>query len=539
MPTTRRPRNPRSQPAHKLLGAAAFSGVHELKNGVLFLRLFKQHPQFVDDLIARTSVRRPKGDKRDPGSWTLLYLAFLLAEGVDIQPWYSDVKESGIWAEAGFERPMGYSTVHLRFSELEHPRYVAAFEDAVRTLIELAIEHDPRICRHMSTDGTQLRTSARLEHCCVNTVHCRSIGRTQRHLMRPAGEDVRAAHDAKNAAPETDVPAAPSNALKRISDQMAAEHGLDTVRYSYWMQSGHLYRSRDKTAGGRMYSHPTNKRKKRFNFGGVCQPMTDTTTGLPVALHFSPADRNEHTEYPELYRKAVRNMGGRVPVAVVADRGLSFKEMFEFHARRGVGLIVPDRNPYPGQTYENLRTEKVDEDGMPRCPAAPPAAARRPGAAPAWASRSAASATPTSASAAATSTSTPTARASSASTAARTGGSCARSASSTRSSTSCCTSRRTRRTSSTSCATASTSPATRRPPARAAPAWPCSASWAPPPCSSTGSATASSRASCPPTSPAPARWKSAPAAQTTRSTSSAESAAPRASTSPTAPTPNA
>lgn len=28
-------------------------------------------------------------------------------------------------------------------------------------------------------------------------------------------------------------------------------------------------------------------------------------------------------------------MGGREPVAVVADRGLSFKSMFEFHTRKG------------------------------------------------------------------------------------------------------------------------------------------------------------------------------------------------------------
>jgi hypothetical protein len=33
-----------------------------------------------------------------------------------------------------------------------------------------------------------------------------------------------------------------------------------------------------------------------------------------------------------------------------------------------VGLIVPNRDPAAGQTYENLRSEKVDENGMPRCP---------------------------------------------------------------------------------------------------------------------------------------------------------------------------
>jgi hypothetical protein len=61
--------------------------------------------------------------------------------------------------------------------------------------------------------------------------------------------------------------------------------------------------------------------------------------------------------------------------------------MFEFHTRRGVALIVPDRNPAPGQTYENLRSDTVDEDGTP---AAPPTAARPPGAARASASPSAA-----------------------------------------------------------------------------------------------------------------------------------------------------
>lgn len=368
MPSRRRPHIPRSQPAYKLPGAAAFSGVHELKNGVLFLRLFKRYPQLVEDLVAKTSIRHAKGDKRDPGSWALLYLTFLLAEGMDIQPWYSDVKESPIWGECGFERTMGYSTVYLRFTELEHPRYVAAFEEAARKLITLAIEKEPRLCRHLSTDGTRFRTSARLEHCCINTVRCRDLGGTHpRYLKRPSGEEVRKAHDKQNDSPETEVDDKPANGLTRIPDERAEAAGLDTINYSYWMQSGHLYRSRDKTAGARMYSR--GKRSKRFNFGGVCQPMTDTTTGLPVALHFFPADHNEHIEYPELYRQAVRNMGGREPAAVVADRGLSFKSMFEFHTRKGVGLIVPDRNPAPGQTYENLRSDTVDEDGMPRCPA--------------------------------------------------------------------------------------------------------------------------------------------------------------------------
>lgn len=81
----------------------------------------------------------------------------------------------------------------------------------------------------------------------------------------------------------------------------------------------------------------------------IRRPLDDAR-GLPVALHFFAANRNEHHEYPELYRKALRHMGGRAPVAVVADRGLSFKAMFEFHTRQGVGLICPDRNHAPGQT---------------------------------------------------------------------------------------------------------------------------------------------------------------------------------------------
>lgn len=153
--------------------------MHELKNGVQFIRLFKRYPQLVDDLVAKATVRRPKGDKRDPGSWALLCLAFLLAEGMDIQPWYSDVQESPLWAECGFERVMGCSTVHMRFTELEHPRYLAPFQEAVRKLIALAIEKEPRLCRHLSTDSTRFRTSARLEHCCINTAHCRALGGTR------------------------------------------------------------------------------------------------------------------------------------------------------------------------------------------------------------------------------------------------------------------------------------------------------------------------------------------------------------------------
>jgi hypothetical protein len=206
MPTPRRPHTPRSQPAYKLPGAAAFAAVHELKNAVQFIRLLKRYPQLVDELIDKTTIRRAKGDKRDPGSWALLYLAFLVAEGLDIQPWYSDVRESPIWAECGFQRVMGYSTVHLRFTELEHPRYTAAFEHAARRCIALAITSEPRLCRHLSTDGTRFRTSARLEHCCVNPEHCRAVGGARpRYARRPAGEEMAKAHDAQNEAPETAV----------------------------------------------------------------------------------------------------------------------------------------------------------------------------------------------------------------------------------------------------------------------------------------------------------------------------------------------
>lgn len=53
----RRPRTPRTQPAYKLPGAAAFAGVHELKNAEQFIRLFKRLPHTRAEVLAHPGVQ--------------------------------------------------------------------------------------------------------------------------------------------------------------------------------------------------------------------------------------------------------------------------------------------------------------------------------------------------------------------------------------------------------------------------------------------------------------------------------------------------
>ncbi|HEX6457271.1 MAG TPA: hypothetical protein VF032_00015 [Thermoleophilaceae bacterium] len=360
-------RIPRSQPAYALPDATRFARDPHLKEAVRFLRLLKQFPHWVGELDERT---RPtycgRGRRPRPGSWALLYIAFMLADTPDIQPWYTSIEaNSALWAEAGFDGPVPYSTVHHHFCRLEQQRYVSAFEELAAKVIRNAMAKDKRVARHLHVDGTGYQTHAALVHCCPDKQRCRELrGHHPRVLRKAFDETINAQRHDDAAKPEDAIPDVPTNGLRRVPDEIPSRHGWDVENYSYWIQDGHLYRSRDKTAGARFYGH--RKRSKRFWFGGTSMPAIDDYTELPVATHQFRADRNEHTEYPELHRKIVNTIETE-PVSITVDRGLAFRAIFEHNTRRGVMTFAPERAPAAGKSYVDLRCDEFDEHGMPRC----------------------------------------------------------------------------------------------------------------------------------------------------------------------------
>jgi hypothetical protein len=75
-----------------------------------------------------------------------------------------------------------------RFAELEHQRYVAAFERAANHFVRAAARAE---LRHVHTDGAAAHSHARLEHACPNPSYCRSCsGTVAKRLARASDEDV-------------------------------------------------------------------------------------------------------------------------------------------------------------------------------------------------------------------------------------------------------------------------------------------------------------------------------------------------------------
>jgi hypothetical protein len=360
-------RQRRSAAAWKLPGAAHFSTDAVLDDPLAIVRAINAIEEVHDPLIEQTTPPYAGwGRRRQPGSWALIYIAFVMSKIIDFQPFYSRYRSSPLWAEAGFDDVPSYDTLYLRFCELEGDEFRAAFNEAAARLMRLAMERDPRIGRAAHADGTAYQSNAQLVHCCPDPNRCRQIGgwRPAKVVAKENMERITEAHHAETALPESEVPAEPSNRMRRLTDEEAAEHGLEAPhRYAYYLQNGHYVRCRDKDAAVRMYER---SRSKRVWNGGIFYPAVDDYCGLTMAIHAMRADINENTAYPDLYERLVANTG-RAPIAIVSDGALAFRSIYEFNTERGVGSIFRDRKLGPTRTYADLRCDKFDEDGVPGC----------------------------------------------------------------------------------------------------------------------------------------------------------------------------
>jgi len=338
---------------------------------VWVVETLKRFPHIVDELVAATTPRPPDKDKRTPGrpridgAWCLLYLGFMLSKVQDMEPFYNASASSPLWEQAGFARPIPcFRTMRDRFVELE--QYADAFVQAANKLIQQARRHEPRIGRHVHFDGTAYHSHASLEHACPNLHYCRAAGpRKREKLPKATDEYVKNQRHADSAEPEPADPAkAPDNALRRLSDEEAAALGLRATAYAYFTRAGHIYKCRDKTAGGRRYA--ATKRKDVFWLGGYFLPGVDDFMRAPLSVHFFPAHHQEYNELPEAYEKTCLALDDE-PVSAVMDRGFHIKLRLEELHLGGTAPVVPFRAPHAGWTPENLQTEMIDEDGTPRC----------------------------------------------------------------------------------------------------------------------------------------------------------------------------
>lgn len=373
--------------------ATEFSTDRALSDPVQLIEELKRHPQYLAPMRAATRhlyERTPspangvaKGRPRRQGDWVLLYLAFVMSGDTSRMSFFNRYASSLIWGVCGFEAPPDYELLRLRFNELE--RYWEGMREMSQAIVRQAVRHDPDIADFWVIDSTGWQTPSTLEHCCTDKRRCRELlearGKTKtskanglegaladlegdeivksrrrgapQRLRRVSADVIERERHREQAAPEPD----PTRPAESAIEPLGADE-----QFQYFLIDGHRYRSRDTTAGMRHYSSG----KGKTWFGGYGQPAISPKYGAPIAAETFAADDQEWDHYDDLFKSAVAATG-KSPLAVSADRGFSIKSFFEYNTRRGVATVVPHRATPGEPERKHMRTDLVDEHGVPRC----------------------------------------------------------------------------------------------------------------------------------------------------------------------------
>lgn len=343
--SVRHRRQRRNITAWTVKGATEFSSDSVLSNPVAVIEFFQRFaPAACLSLMNGTTPQRYSGQpgvRRMDGSWGLVFLAHIMTGNPDWQNWYHDWQDSRLWEVCGFERTPSWMSVWTRFSELEHPRYVAAFTDAANRFIRVAARHESRAFQHFHIDGTAAHSHAKLEHACPTEAYCESrIDRAVKHVGRASDETVSGERHEKARQPEPEnpdeEPALPagrgSSRVQYLTDEDAQALGLADWQHSRYLtfgQGGHIYRCRDKYAGVRAYVNANPRRSRKAWTGAYFLPAIDDFFWAPTAVHFFDAGVQEHKGWPALHRKLMTALNDdpdnptHEPVSVVADRGFA------------------------------------------------------------------------------------------------------------------------------------------------------------------------------------------------------------------------
>jgi hypothetical protein len=346
-----------SPPLH-LPGATEFSAQRDQLSTLWLVKTLKETDWLYDDLAARTTVDKEWGRRREPGSWALAYMGFVVSKFVDIEPWWVQTATE-LWRECGFlnGRP-AYQTVYERFVELE--AFSDEFREVAGRLIRYCKEQAPEIGKHLHVDGTEAETHSALAHDCQPGEGCKwhkSNGSqrgtpTATHPRRVPTEVVRdERHSQSNQPPLPD------------DEQLAGQGELKEVDGRLRLRmNGHWFRTLDNDAGVRAYSGP--RKSSRFWHGFYNHKMIDHYTGAPLAVGVYSASLQEHLAYPDLLNRAQGALG-TLPQTVTADRGFSIEKVFERNTRLGVASVIPWRKGLHRMEREDFTTH--DRHGIPRC----------------------------------------------------------------------------------------------------------------------------------------------------------------------------
>lgn len=342
-----------------LKGVTKFCDEPELADELWAVRRLRQHPQWCDRLLDGTNLARNWGRPRAEGRWAFAYLAFVISRHPDVEPWWANATDA-LWRECGFTRKPSYQATWERFAELEG--VADAFTEVANLLIQHARRHTGgKVGRDIHVDGTEAETNARLQHDCRESESCARRTRRRGNPVFPRRvntDDARATRHKNSAEPtaEDDTPLDIGDATEIRHDE---ERHVTRVRIG-----GCWYRSLDETAGVRAYT--TGGRTKRFWHGFYNHKAIDHYTGAPVAVLVTSSSVQEHASYPELLAKTVEAIG-EAPRAVVGDRGISVKAVFERNTRAGIASVLPYRKYHGAPRRADTDTPRYDRHGVARC----------------------------------------------------------------------------------------------------------------------------------------------------------------------------
>lgn len=262
------------RPVETVPGACAFSDDPKGADPVWLVRELKRHPQFLEPMRAKAKeYLHDTGRERAPGDYGLLYLAYVFTGETRIQRFHTRWQSSPIWQEAGFADVPSYPTLWLRFQELESRGFAEAVRKSGNLAVRVAKHHDDEIGRDVSFDATSYQAHARLVHCCPDRKRCREMPRFPQVLDGADGTTVeKQRHKDAQEAPELTNGGELDNRLRDLpKDDLRREVLPEGPRY--YLQHGHVYRSLDATAGGRVYAG------KEFWLGGLLMAAPDIRRG--------------------------------------------------------------------------------------------------------------------------------------------------------------------------------------------------------------------------------------------------------------------
>ncbi|MGE0025584.1 MAG: hypothetical protein AB7U07_00570 [Thermoleophilia bacterium] len=312
----------------------------------------------LEDIVAELAVRRRRRHEqhrpRDPGEPVALYFVYVDRRFRSVQHFHHQLDRATLELSDYGERTPSVSELEERFKELEQDWDV--LREAKNFLLRAAVTAEPRILDIVFLDPTGFSSPAVLHHACRGG--CSDPAGMIRNAM-PAAVEHERWEEVKQPGYGEAEPASTRTRMGIIEEvRSAAGHRR---RYALHKVRGHDFRTRDLSSGLRRYESQVSW------FGGWIYPFGSAfLNGETIEAQVLPADVQEYDGYPALV-DSVRLATGTLPRIVSADRASSIRAMYEFNARRLITVLSPERRIAGKEVHRDWRSDRFDEDGVPRC----------------------------------------------------------------------------------------------------------------------------------------------------------------------------